>query len=172
MPMASMPHTGFQRLDGGGTTVIMDTGKPPPANVSQDAHAGCLSFELSAGPARIITNCGMPATGRDNWRAFARETSAHTDLVFHETSSCEFVALTRDEALPAGRADHRRPDPGRGLSRDDGRGRAAHAPRTTATPENFGLIHRRSILLSEDGSRIDGEDALESTSGGDIARRG
>ncbi|MFN5666197.1 heparinase II/III family protein, partial [Bradyrhizobium sp.] len=46
VPMASMPHTGFQRLDAGNTTLIIDTGPPPPASVSQDAHAGCLSFEL------------------------------------------------------------------------------------------------------------------------------
>ena len=51
-PMASMPHSGFQRLDAGDTTVIMDSGAPPPANVGQDAHAGCLSFELSSGPSR------------------------------------------------------------------------------------------------------------------------
>ena len=48
-PMASMPHTGFQRLDAGAMTVIMDTGPPPPPSVSHDAHAGCLSFELSSG---------------------------------------------------------------------------------------------------------------------------
>ena len=29
-PMANMPHTGFQRLDAGAMTVIMDTGPPPP----------------------------------------------------------------------------------------------------------------------------------------------
>jgi uncharacterized heparinase superfamily protein len=34
--------------------------------------------------------------------------------------------------------------------------------------KNFGLIHRRSILMSGDGTRIDGEDALEPVSGGDV----
>ncbi len=90
-PMASMPHTGFQRLDAGQMTVIIDTGPPPPPNVSQDAHAGCLSFEMSAGTSRIVINCGMPSTGRDNWRAFARSTAAHSTLICHETSSCQFV---------------------------------------------------------------------------------
>src|SRR5207244_2886186 len=71
VPMSNMPHTGFQRLDAGTTTVIMDTGPPPPPNVSQEAHAGCLSFELSSGPSRIVINCGMASTGRDNWRTFA-----------------------------------------------------------------------------------------------------
>src|SRR3984885_3921387 len=44
VPMANMPHTGFQRLEAGAMTVIMDTGAPPPPNVSPDTHAGCLSL--------------------------------------------------------------------------------------------------------------------------------
>jgi len=35
-PMANMPHTGFQRLESGTMTVIMDTGPPPPPSVSHD----------------------------------------------------------------------------------------------------------------------------------------
>ena len=72
-PMANMPHTGFQRLDAGAMTVIIDTGPPPPPSVSQDAHAGCLSFEMSSGPSRIVINCGMPTTGRDNWRSICAQ---------------------------------------------------------------------------------------------------
>ncbi|MET0707873.1 MAG: heparinase II/III family protein, partial [Tardiphaga sp.] len=93
-PMVNMPHTGFQRLDAGPMTVIIDTGPPPPPNLSQDAHAGTLSFELSAGPSRIVVNCGMPSTGRDNWRAFARGTPAHSTVTYHGTSSCRFVERT------------------------------------------------------------------------------
>jgi uncharacterized heparinase superfamily protein len=167
VPMASMPHTGFQRLDSSGTTVIMDTGKPPPANVSQDAHAGCLSFELSAGPSRILTNCGMPTTGRDNWRAFSRETSAHTALVFHETSSCEFVALTAMKRFLQGAPIIAGPTQVEVYRETTPEGVLLTASHN-GYARKFGLIHRRSILLSEDGSRIDGEDALEATSGGDI----
>src|ERR1700728_2086126 len=82
VPMANMPHTGFQRLEAGALTLIMDTGPPPPASVSHDAHAGCLSFELSSGASRIVINCGMPTTGRDNWRVFARGTAAHSTLTY------------------------------------------------------------------------------------------
>src|ERR1700740_629860 len=89
-PMSSMPHTGFHRLDAGTTTLIIDTGAPPPVSVRHEAHAGCLSFELSSGTSRIVINCGMPSTGRDNWRVFARSTAAHSTLTYHETSSCRF----------------------------------------------------------------------------------
>ena len=29
------------------TVILMDTGRAPPLSVSQEAHAGCLAFELS-----------------------------------------------------------------------------------------------------------------------------
>ena len=124
--MSNMPHTGFQRLDAGTTTVIMDTGPPPPPNVSQDAHAGCLSFELSSGPSRIVVNCGMPSTGRDNWRAFARYRGA-----FDPDLSRNVVVPVRrtvgDEATVAGRADHQRTGECGELSRGSGERRpAAH----------------------------------------------
>jgi uncharacterized heparinase superfamily protein len=167
VPMSGMPHTGFQRLDGGITTIIMDTGKPPAPSVSQDAHAGCLSFELSVGPSRIITNCGMPTTGRDNWRAFARETAAHSDLVFHEISSCEFVALTAMKRFLQGApiiAGPTKVEVYRETTADGVLLTASH----NGYAKHFGLIHRRSILLSGDGARVDGEDALETIAGGDL----
>src|ERR1700685_1850955 len=101
-PMTTMPHTGFQRLDAGNTVVIMDAGPSPPPAVSQDAHAGCLSFELSSGPSRIVINCGMPFTGRDNWRAFARGTPAHSTVACHDASSCQFVELSAMKRLLPG----------------------------------------------------------------------
>ena len=124
-PMANMPHTGFQRLDAGAMTVIMDTGPPPPPNVSHDAHAGCLSFELSSGPSRIVINCGMPATGRDNWRSLrARHGGA-----FDPDLSRDFVLPVRrtlgDEAAAAGRAGRQRSGQRGKLSRGGRQWRAA-----------------------------------------------
>ena len=58
----------------------METGQPPPFAMSQEAHAGCLSFELSSGLQRIVVNCGLPgdqprylaAGGARDRRAFDR----------------------------------------------------------------------------------------------------
>ena len=44
----------YQRIDAGSTALLMDTGRPPPLALSQEAHAGCLAFELSSGPSRIV----------------------------------------------------------------------------------------------------------------------
>src|SRR5205085_7504832 len=56
-PVANAPHSGFQRLEAAGSLIIMDTGRAPALELSQEAHAGCLSFELSAKLNRIVVNC-------------------------------------------------------------------------------------------------------------------
>lgn len=159
IPMASMPHSGFQRLDAGTTALIMDTGVPPPPSVSRDAHAGCLSFELSSGPSRIVVNCGFPATARDNWRVFARSTAAHSTLVCHDTSSCQFVQ----------QATMKRMLHGAPITSGPGhvevfRETVADGILLTASHDGyarqFGVVHQRTLMLSDDGIRLQGEDTL------------
>jgi uncharacterized heparinase superfamily protein len=163
-PMASMPHSGFQRLDAATTTVIMDTGPPPPANVSHDAHAGCLSFELSSGTSRIVINCGMPSTGRDNWRAFARGTSAHSTVTCHDTSSCQFVELSAMK-----RFLHGAPIVSGPVHVESLREAVANGTLLTTSHDGYvtrlGVVHRRVLMMSPDGSRLDGEDTISPAQG-------
>jgi uncharacterized heparinase superfamily protein len=163
-PMANMPHSGFQRLDAGTLIVIMDTGPPPPPGVSQEAHAGCLSFELSSGACRIVINCGMPSTGRDSWRAFARSTAAHSTLTYHDTSSCQFVELSAMKRLLQGSPIVSGPA-------DVEHYREALADGELLTTshdgylERFGILHRRVVMVARDGSRLDGEDTVSPAPG-------
>jgi len=166
-PMANMPHTGYQRLDAGAMTVIMDTGPPPPANVSHDAHAGCLSFELSSGPSRIVINCGMPTTGRDNWRSFARGTPAHSTLTYHETSSCQFVELSAMKRLLQGAPVVSGPSNVESYRESVGNGELLTTSHDGYLPR-FGVVHRRVLMAAHDGSRLDGEDTLSAAPGARI----
>jgi uncharacterized heparinase superfamily protein len=170
VPMANMPHTGFQRLDAGAMTVIMDTGAPPPPNVSQDAHAGCLSFEMSSGPSRIVVNCGMPSTGRDNWRTFARGTAAHSTLTYHETSSCQFVELSAMKRLLQGSPIVSGP-----ANVESYREAVSNGELLTTSHDGylskFGVVHRRVLMAALDGSRLDGEDTLSAAPGARIKGR-
>jgi uncharacterized heparinase superfamily protein len=167
VPMANMPHTGFQRLDAGAMTVIIDTGPPPPPSTSHDAHAGCLSFELSSGPSRIVINCGMPSTGRDNWRSFARSTAAHSTLTYHETSSCQFVELSAMKRLLQGS-----PIIGGPTEVESYREVIANGELLTSSHDGylarFGVMHRRVLMVAHDGSRLDGEDTLSPAPGARI----
>jgi len=167
VPMASMPHTGFQRLDAGSTALIIDTGPPPPASVSQDAHAGCLSFELSSGVSRIVVNCGMPSTGRDNWRPFARSTAAHSTLTYRDTSSCQFVELSAMKRLLRGAPITSGPS-----NVESYREAVPDGDVLTASHDGylsrFGVIHRRVLMVAQDGTRLEGEDSLSPAPGGRI----
>jgi uncharacterized heparinase superfamily protein len=163
-PMAHMPHTGFQRLDAGPLTIIADVGPPPPPVLSRDAHAGCLSFELSSGTHRIIVNCGIPSIGRDNWRTFARSTPAHSTLTYHDQSSCEFVEATAMKRMLQGS-----PIVGGPTHVESYREvRGDHSVLTMSHDgyrRQFGFTHRRMLTIADDGSRLDGEDFLASDHG-------
>jgi len=163
-PMASMPHTGFQRLDAGATALIMDTGAPPPPSVSNEAHAGCLSFELSSGQSRIIINCGMPSTGRDNWRSFARSTAAHSTLTYHDTSSCQFVEMSAMKRFLHGALVTSGPARVENLREIVANGVLLSTSHDGYVPR-FGVVHRRVVLLAHDGSRVDGEDSVSPAEG-------
>src|SRR6201988_1470845 len=167
VPMSNMPHTGFQRLDAGAMTLIVDTGPPPPPSVSQDAHAGCLSFELSSGPSRIVINCGMPSTGRDNWRAFARSTAAHSTLTFQDNSACKFVELTAMKRLLHGAPVVSGPETVENFREVVSNGELLTTSHDGYV-EPFGVIHRRVLMITHDGTRLEGEDSLSPAPGGRI----
>jgi uncharacterized heparinase superfamily protein len=77
-PLLHAPHSGYERLSMGETTVIADTGLPPPIDVSGAAHAGCLSFEMSSGRHNFIVNAGVDTYGAADFRPLARATAAHS----------------------------------------------------------------------------------------------
>ena len=156
-PVANAPHSGYQRIQAASTVLLMDTGVPPPIEVSSDGHAGCLSFEVSAKQQRIVVNCGLPAAGKENWRQVARATAAHSTVTFNDSSSCQFIesgAFRRLFGTPISAGPTRvpitreaRPDGGTML-------RAAH----DGYASRFGIIHHRVLQIAPDGSKIDGED--------------
>ena len=59
-PIQHAPHSGYERLEAGRTLLVADVGAPPPRPLSQNAGAGCLSFEFSSAAQRIVVNCGTP----------------------------------------------------------------------------------------------------------------
>ena len=167
-PLAYAPHSGYQRMEAGTSIVIADTGKPPPYSVSQEAHAGCLSFEFSHARSRIVVNCGMPSINRKAWQRVARATAAHSTATLNDTSSCRFMRETgfsRFSGTPivAGPTDVR-------VSRTEREGalfvRAVH----NGYLARYGLLHQRSWLLAKDGSRLDGEDVFLPADGQEISR--
>lgn len=161
-PVLNASYSGYQRFEAGGNVLIVDTGAPPPPLVSRDAHAGCLSFEMSAGSERIVVNCGVSASGGAGWRNVSRSTAAHSTATLDDTSSCRFatgamvvrrlgpVVVSGPRHVTVERAD----DGVMSLS-------ASH----DGYRGDFGVIHERRIAIAPDGGRIEGEDAFSFTSG-------
>ena len=161
-PVSNAPHSGYQRIEAGQTAILVDTGKPPPVAASQEAHAGCLSFEVSWKQHRIVLNCGLPAVNKENWRQVARATPAHSTVTIDDQSSCQFLESGAARRLLGGipivagphevRVDR---DPGGTTLRASHDGYAA----------DYGVIHHRAIRLSADGRVLDGEDSFTPETG-------
>ncbi len=161
----SAPHSGYQRLEAGGTLVLVETGLPPAGALSTRAHAGCLSFEFSTRRQRIIVNCGAPPIGRREWRAVARRTAAHSTVVIEDSSSAEVIPPGAAErilgpVLISGpqHVTVERPESSDGaevvIASHDG-----YAAR-------FGLIHERMLSLDHSGTRLEGRDRFRPAGSG------
>jgi uncharacterized heparinase superfamily protein len=166
-PLANAPHSGYQRLEAAGTLLLVDTGGVPPFAVSQEAHAGCLSFELSARQSRIVVNCGLPLTSRDSWRQVARATAAHSTATLNDTSSCRFVDsgpvkhMLNGTPMIAGPTDVQ-------VAREEQQSGVVLRASHDGYAESFNVIHERVLMLSADGQRLDGEDLFTPARGDSI----
>src|SRR6266849_3184107 len=163
-PLASLPHSGYQRMQAGAQLVIADTGRAPPVAVSQEAHAGFLSFELSSNQHRIVVNCGLPVTSKESWRQVARATAAHSTATLNDTSSCGFI-----ESGPIMRMLYGTPMIGGprnvAVAREEGPNGVVLRASHNGYADIFNVIHQRVLLLSADGRRLDGEDMFTPAKG-------
>ncbi len=163
-PLSNAPHSGYQRVEAGATALLMDTGRPPPLALSQEAHAGCLAFELSWKQQRLVVNCGLPAVNKDTWRQVARATAAHSTVTFNDASSCRFFESRHLRRLlfgvPIVAGPRNVP-----VTHDD----TPDGTRLTASHDGyaaaFAVIHHRALRLSPDGRTLDGEDSFTSSTG-------
>lgn len=162
--------SGYERLEAAGLVLVADVGAPPPPFVAHEASAGCLSFELTSGEARIVVNLGAPRDRTDPIAQAARATAAHATLSLDRASSARFASDAKGlSRLPAAWLRRRigdllvegpsdptveRPEPLRLKARHDGWAKA------------FGVLHERRLVLQPDGERLSGEDLLLPARGG------
>jgi uncharacterized heparinase superfamily protein len=147
--------SGFQRLAGGTSLVIADTGSPPGRGMDGIAHAGTLSFEMSAAHERLIVNCGTYPGAPPDWQRFMRYSAAHSTAIVDDTNSSE---ITNHGALEyrAGNVlvDRAENDGAQWLDMCHDGYRSL-----------YGIIHRRRLWLSADGGDLRGEDIFSGPEG-------
>ncbi len=158
-PLESAADSAYARLSRGSTVLVADTGAPPPYEMAGEAHAGCLSFEMSAGSRLIFVNGGAPGSADHDWRPTSRATASHNTLCLGETSSSKLIRHALLEEI-IGAAPIRGPSTVKATLEEkcgDLELTASH----DGYQDRFGLLHRRTIRLSSAGDQVAGVDTLE-----------
>jgi uncharacterized heparinase superfamily protein len=153
-PLRQARGWGYQRISALGTVVVLDAAPPPPQKIAAQGSASTLAFELSDGAQRLVVNCGgpglLPSDLPDELVQALRTTAAHSTLVLADTNSTNILP---DSSLGKGVEDvsiDRRED------NDSSRLEASHDGYVRA----FGMLHKRSIMLGNDGKELRGADQL------------
>lgn len=148
------PKSGFHKLHKAGTVLILDAGAAPEPPFGDKAHAGALGFELHDGPARLITSCACSPEIDITFRAAVRRTGAHSTLVLGEADSSRFLVNEDTRLLyPQG------PE-GISAKRLEENSEIWLDAQHGGYKKEFGLLHRRRLFMSGDGTRLTGEDSL------------
>ncbi|MEM0906400.1 MAG: heparinase II/III family protein [Pseudomonadota bacterium] len=153
-PSANARYSFFQRMDGGTARVLIDTGPPPPPSHAGRACASALAFEFTHEGEPIIVNCGALDAARPSWARAARATAAHSTLTLADRSSARILNLWPLSAAlgPLLYGGPRTVD----VAREPSKVRARH----DGYQDQFGIIHERSITLTEDGLWLQGIDRI------------
>ncbi len=141
----------YVRLQEEGITLLCDVGKPPPNYAVKDTHAGCLSFEMTIRHLAVVVNSGAFQGEDEKWRRYARSTIAHSTLSIDDHSSGGFDQkghLSGPYNVEVERADLS------GLN-------ACHH----GYEKQFGLVHARQLVLSDNGRCLSGIDRLSGPGG-------
>ena len=148
------PKSGFHKLQKNKTVLVLDAGGAPEPPFGDKAHAGALGFELHDGAARLVTSCACSPEIDIAFRAAVRGTSAHSTLILGESDSSRFVTNEDTRLLnPIG------PD-GISAKRLEEDEEIWLDAQHGGYKREFGLLHRRRLFMSGDGTRLTGEDSL------------
>ncbi len=158
-PFSYARHSGYHRIAAARTLVIEDCGTAPPSAFSSEAHAGCLSFELSANAQRIVVNCGATGqSGHRKWENALRATAAHSTVTLADTSDAIVLTEGWVRRMLGARliggpttVETRRIETAKGWTVE-----ASHDGYAKA----FGIRHERELTLSPQGLALTGMDRL------------
>lgn len=157
-PLKDPRGWGYQRISARPAILQVDASPPPLGRHARNGCASTLAFEFSHGDHRLIVNCGGAAVagGQVPTRIEQglRATAAHSTLVLGDANS---TAVLLDGKLGSGvnevEIDMRAVELEQGGAR---RLEACHDGYTA----RFGLLHKRILILRDDGSELRGEDIL------------
>ncbi|MGX7896284.1 heparinase II/III family protein [Tsuneonella sp. HG222] len=157
-PLKDARQWGYQRVAAGKAVLVLDAAPPPLARHTRHGCASTLAFEFSHGANRLIVNCGGAASAGGlvpmRIEQGLRATAAHSTLVLGETNS---TSVLINGKLGTGVTEVE-------VDRRMAETASAAATRIEASHDGYvsrhGLVHRRILILRDDGSELRGEDLL------------
>jgi len=162
-PLRDVRQWGYQRVLAQKSVLQFDAAPPPLAKHARHGCASTLAFELSVAGHRLVVNCGgsgcagglMPVRLEQGLRA----TAAHSTLTLDDANS---TAVLINGKLGSGVAEVEIDR--RTLEREQGAKPGWGATRLEASHDGYaaryGLVHRRILILRDDGAELRGEDLL------------
>jgi uncharacterized heparinase superfamily protein len=152
-PVEHAAYSGYGRLTSGRSVVVVDAGPAPRGAHSVEAHAGCLAFEFSSGPQRIVVNCGVNRFGPPELRSAARSTAAHSTVELDERSSASFGLVLGERRIISGPSDVR-------VARQEGAEGQEWVASHDGYRRSLSAVHTRRLILARDGAALTGEDGI------------
>ena len=163
-PLRETRHWGYQRIAARRGLLMVDAAPPPHARHARDGCASTLAFEFSHGAQRIVVNCGGAAlAGGQIPQRLAqglRATAAHSTLTIDDFNS---TAVLINGKLGAGVSAvdvDRRALPGDTATGGPNPGATRIEASHDGYLSRYGLLHRRILMLRDDGTELRGEDLL------------
>lgn len=165
-PLRDVLGWGYQRVAAKPAVLQFDAAPPPLARHARNGSASTLAFEFSHGDHRLIVNCGGAATAGGQVpvriEQALRATAAHSTLVLGDANS---TAVLINGKLGGGvkevEIDRALVQFDEGKGKGTGNGKATRLEAShDGYASRFGLLHRRILMLREDGSELRGEDLL------------
>ena len=153
-PLRQARGWGYHRMSALGTVLVIDAAAPPSAKLAATGSGSTLAFEMSDGTQRLVINCGgpnpLPTALPSELVEALRTTAAHSTLVLSDTNS---TSLLTDGSLGKGVEDV---TVTRSEDNDCSRLEASH----DGYVRGFGMVHKRSLMLGNDGKELRGADQL------------
>lgn len=157
-PLKDVRQWGYQRIAGNKAVLQFDAAPPPLARHARWGCASTLAFEFSVRGQRLVVNCGGAAFGGGQVpvriEQGLRATAAHSTLVLDNANS---TAVLINGKLGTGvnevEIDRRSLDLGNGSAT---RVEGSH----DGYSARYNLVHRRILIMRDDGSELRGEDLL------------
>ena len=153
-PLRQARGWGYHRLSALGTILVIDAAPPPPQKIAEQGSASTLALELSDGSQRLIVNCGGPGPVPTDLPGELvqglRTTAAHSTLVLSDTNSTNILV---DGSLGKGVDDVT-------IERSEDNNASRIEASHDGYVRSFGLVHKRSLMLGNDGKELRGADQL------------